>query len=75
MAFFQEILGGKIGAELVGNLQNIVLFGVFFLLYKMLFSDMVGVIGVSLWHWLMSLRKRGEAAAKSDAHGGHDDHG
>ena len=85
MAFFQEILAGKIGTLLVVNLQNIVLIGVFFLLYKILFSDIVSVIVLSLWLWILSLRIRGGRNNKLNAdgdvhvqpedHGNEEDHG
>lgn len=79
MAFFQEILAGKIGTLLVVNLQNIVLIGVFFLLYKILFSDIVSVIALSLWLWILSLRIRGsrnnKLNADGDVHAPPEDHG
>ncbi len=59
-------------------MQPIVLFGVLYLLFKILFSDIVGVLILSAWQWLMSLKKRGaerSAGDDHDGHGGHDDHG
>ncbi len=68
--FYPQLLQGVIFSKISMYLQPIVLFGVLFLIFKMLFSDVIGVILGSIWKWLLSLKKRGQ---KED--GGHDDHG
>lgn len=71
--FYDDLLAGVIFSKIFTNLQPIVLFGVMFLLFKILFSDILGVLLLSVWNWLMSLKKRG--AEKSGSGGGHTDHG
>lgn len=59
LPIYKELLAGVIFSKIYANIQPIVLFGVLYLLFKILFSDIVGVLLLSAWHWLMSLKKRG----------------
>ena len=67
---FRQILSGIIFQEIAGNVQPIVLFGVLFLLYKLLFSEIVQTLLMAFWGWLVSLRKKwgGSTAPASEEH-------
>lgn len=67
---YHEFMAGVIFSHIAVNIQPIILFGVLFLLYKMLFSDFLGVMILTVWYWVLSLRNKGAAN-----NGGHDDHG
>ncbi len=78
LPIYKELLTGVIFTKIYTNIQPIVLFGVLYLLFKILFSDIVGVLILSAWEWLMSLKKRGaerSSGDEHDGHGGHEDHG
>ncbi len=78
LPIYKELLTGVIFTKIYTNIQPIVLFGVLYLLFKILFSDIVGVLILSAWEWLMSLKKRGTERSSGDEHEGHgvhEDHG
>lgn len=78
METYQELMSGVVLSHIAVNIQPIVLFGVLFLLYKMLFSDFIGVMLLTVWYWILSLRNNGATAhggGHDDHGGGHDDHG
>ena len=81
LPIYKELLTGVFFTKVYTNIQPIVLFGVLYLLFKILFSDIVGVLILSAWEWLMSLKKRGAERSSGDeheghgGHGGHEDHG
>ena len=88
LSIYPELVQGKIVGYIVAHIQPIVLFSVLFLLYKILFSEIVGAILRSVWQWLMSLRNKKNAPEEhhateeshdsfemEDEHGHHEDHG
>ena len=55
---YTELTRGVILGYIASHLQPFVLFSVLYLLYKMLFSEIVGALVLTLWYWVMSLRFR-----------------
>lgn len=70
---YHELLATKIIGWVALHLQPVVLFGVMFMLYKLLFAEMLGTLVNALIVWLKSLKDK-NASGGGDAHGGHDDH-
>ncbi|MFZ4461837.1 MAG: hypothetical protein ACOYN2_04935 [Patescibacteria group bacterium] len=65
---YQSLLATKIIGWIASHLQPIILFGVMFMLYKLLFAEMLGTLMSALIVWLKSLKDKNASA-------GHDSHG
>ncbi len=74
ISLYPELIHGKILGYIVTHIQPLVVFSVLFLLYKILFSEIVGALVLTVWYWIMSLRHRSKGGNYDDG-AGHDDHG
>jgi hypothetical protein len=55
---YREMISGVILGYIAQHVQPFVLFSVIYLLYKILFSEIIGAVVLTLWYWILSLRYR-----------------
>ncbi len=75
---YHSLQATKIMGWIGRHIQPIVLFGVFFMLYKLLFAEMVATLMVALIAWLKSLKDKNASSNAHEDHGhetSHDEHG
>jgi hypothetical protein len=65
---YREMISGVILWYIAAHLQPFVLFSVIYLLYKLLFSEIIGAILLTLWYWVLSLRYRSRGGEYQEAH-------
>jgi hypothetical protein len=64
---YREMISGVILGYIAQHLQPFVLFSVIYLLYKILFSEIIGAVVLTLWYWILSLRYRARGGDYQEA--------